>query len=85
MITEGISERLQTDLIDELHMECVQQASFAQEKCRLFHGRQQFLNVIKNKIARNKYVLHWGAAIYKGLFTLTKANAKAKSLTDSFE
>ena len=63
MITEGISERLQTDLTDDLHTEYVQQASFAQEKCRLFHGRQQFLDVIKNKIRRNKYVLHRGVSL----------------------
>ena len=50
MITTGINERLQTDLTDNLHTEYVQQASFAQEKCKMFHGRQQFLDVIKDRV-----------------------------------
>ena len=54
MITSGIAERLQTDLTDDLHTECVQHATFAQEKCKVFHGRKQFLDVIKKSVT-NKY------------------------------
>ena len=50
MIISGIAERLQTDLTDELHNECVQHATFAQEKCKLFHGRKQFIEVLKKEI-----------------------------------
>ena len=50
MITSGIAERLQTDLTDDLHTECVQHATFAQERCKVFHGRKEFLEHFKNKI-----------------------------------
>ncbi len=56
MITRGIADRGQTDLEEELHTEVVQQATFAQEKCKVFHGRQKFLDVLKRKVTGSEHV-----------------------------
>ncbi len=56
MIVGGIAEHEHTHLTDELHTECVQHAAFAQEKCKMFHGRQHFLDVLKSRVTSDDHV-----------------------------
>ena len=54
MITNGITERKNTELTDELHLECVQHLQFAQERCKLFRGRNEFLAEVQEKASNSK-------------------------------
>ncbi len=53
MILRGIATKEQTEVKDALHAECIQHIKFAQEKCKVFHGREDFLNKIKDKLTNN--------------------------------
>ena len=54
MIDRGIQTRQQTAITDPLSLECIEHIQFAQSKAKLFRGRQQFLENILKKLAKDK-------------------------------
>ncbi len=53
MILRGMATKEQTEMNNPLHAECIQHMKFAQEKCKVFHGREDFLNRIRDTLINN--------------------------------
>ena len=60
MIDNGIELKSKQEIKDSLALETMAHAQFAQHKCAIFHGRKDFLELLKAKVAdkSNRYVSH---------------------------
>ena len=54
MIMDGIEARKKKDVQDSLVTECMEHVQFAQTKCAMFNGREDFLQSIKEKLLAKK-------------------------------
>ena len=58
MIDNGIELKSKQEIKDSLALETMAHAQFAQQKCAMFHGRKDFLESLKAKVAdkNNRYI-----------------------------
>ena len=59
-INHGIEEDRVIDTKDPITNEIFQQGTFCKKKCKLFHGRDEFLTKVKEKVTRDRVAVLFG-------------------------